>query len=81
MEFGINVLHQPKTPALSIMDLGKQLRECAGQGQTNKVHDLMCRGAPFTTDWVCISEFRQRKKTYFPPLFILIFQTNNEIFY
>lgn len=49
----INVLNQPKTPTLSIMDLGKQLLECAKDGQTSKVHDLMCRGAPFTTDWVC----------------------------
>lgn len=55
MEIGnvINVLNQPKTaPTLSIMDLGKQLLESAREGQTNKVHDLMCRGAPFTTDWV-----------------------------
>lgn len=49
----INVLNQPKTPTLSIMDLGKQLLECAKDGQTLKVHELMCRGAPFTTDWVC----------------------------
>lgn len=56
MELGnvINVLNQPKTPTLSIMDLGKQLLESAREGQTNKVHDLMFRGAPFTTDWVCI---------------------------
>lgn len=54
MEVGnvVNVLNQPKTPTLSIMDLGKQLLESAREGQTNKVHDLMCRGAPFTTDWV-----------------------------
>ena len=56
MEIGsmINILNQPKTPTLSIMDLGKQLLECAKDGQTSKVHDLMCRGAPFTTDWVCV---------------------------
>lgn len=56
MELGnvINVLNQPKAPALSIMDLGKQLLESARIGQTNKVHDLVCRGAPMTTDWVCI---------------------------
>lgn len=55
MEIGnvINILNQPKAPTLSIMDLGKQLLECAKEGQTAKVHDLMCRGAPFTTDWVC----------------------------
>lgn len=54
MELGnvINVLNQPKAPTLSIMDLGKQLLESAKEGHTNKVHDLMCRGAPFTTDWV-----------------------------
>lgn len=58
MELGnvINVLNQAKTPTLSIMDLGKQLLENAREGQKNKVHDLMCRGAPFTTDWVCIDE-------------------------
>lgn len=50
----INVSNQPKAPTLSIMDLGKQLLECAKDGQTTKVHDLMCRGAPFTTDWVCV---------------------------
>lgn len=56
MEIGnvINVLNQPKTPTLSIMDLGKQLLESAREGHTSKVHDLMCRGAPFTTDWVCL---------------------------
>lgn len=48
----INVFNQPKTPTLSIMDLGKQLLESAREGQTKQVHDLMCRGAPFTTDWV-----------------------------
>ncbi|XP_055321461.1 GA-binding protein subunit beta-1 [Sitodiplosis mosellana] len=54
MELGnvINVLNQPKPPTISIMDLGKQLLESAREGQTNKVHDLMCRGAPFTTDWL-----------------------------
>ncbi|XP_031618512.1 GA-binding protein subunit beta-1 [Contarinia nasturtii] len=54
MEIGkvIQVLSQPKTPAISIMDLGKQLLESAKEGHTTKVHDLMCRGAPFTTDWL-----------------------------
>lgn len=54
MEIGnvINVINQPKTPTLSIMDLGKQLLESAREGDTSKVQDLMCRGAPFTTDWV-----------------------------
>lgn len=54
MELGnvINVLNQPKAPQPSIMDLGKQLLESAREGQTKRVHELMCRGAPFTTDWV-----------------------------
>lgn len=43
-----------KTQQVSIMDLGKQLLEAASNGQSNKVHELMCRGAPFTTDWVNI---------------------------
>lgn len=57
MELGnvINVLNQPKAPQPSIMDLGKQLLESAREGQTKRVHDLMCRGAPFTTDWVSFS--------------------------
>lgn len=59
MEIGnvINVLNPTKTPALSIVDLGKKLLECAREGQTNGVHDLVCRGAPFTTDWVCHLNF------------------------
>lgn len=54
MELGhaTNVLNQPKAPAPSIMDLGKQLLESAKEGQKDKVFDLVCRGAPFTTDWV-----------------------------
>lgn len=67
MEIGsvINVLNQPKTPTISIMDLGKQLLECAKDGQTSKVHDLMCRGAPFTTDWVCVSMKNKTNPTVF----------------
>lgn len=58
MELGnvINVLNQPKAPTVSIMDLGKQLLESAKEGQKSRVHDLMCRGAPFTTDWVGIQK-------------------------
>lgn len=55
MELGIDNINQPKPPTVSIMDLGKQLLECAKEGETKKVHELMCRGAPFTTDWVCRS--------------------------
>lgn len=36
----------------SIVELGKQLLACAKSGDTDMVRDLMCRGAPFTTDWV-----------------------------
>ncbi|XP_014215452.1 tankyrase-1 [Copidosoma floridanum] len=36
----------------SIVELGKQLLECAKIGDTDLVRDLMCRGAPFTTDWL-----------------------------
>lgn len=36
----------------SIVELGKQLLICAQNGDTDMVRDLMCRGAPFTTDWV-----------------------------
>lgn len=68
MEIGnvINVLNQPKTPAVSIMDLGKQLLENAREGHTTKVHDLMCRGAPFTTDWVCFLRISTKLSPIFP---------------
>ncbi|KAI4498562.1 hypothetical protein M0802_006268 [Mischocyttarus mexicanus] len=36
--------------ALSIVELGKQLLVSAKQGDTETVRDLMCKGAPFTTD-------------------------------
>lgn len=42
-----------KARTVSIMDLGKMLLHCAKEGETQKVHELMSRGAPFTTDWVC----------------------------
>ncbi|XP_012276465.1 GA-binding protein subunit beta-1 [Orussus abietinus] len=38
--------------ALSIVELGKQLLLSARNGDTETVRDLMCRGAPFTTDWL-----------------------------
>lgn len=38
--------------ALSIVELGKQLLLSAKNGDKESVRDLMCRGAPFTTDWV-----------------------------
>ena len=39
----------------SIVELGKQLLKQAKLGKTNEVRDLMCRGAPFTTDQVCFT--------------------------
>lgn len=45
-----------KARTVSIMDLGKMLLHCAKEGETQKVHELMSRGAPFTTDWVCVSK-------------------------
>ncbi|XP_034944316.1 POTE ankyrin domain family member B [Chelonus insularis] len=38
--------------AFSIVELGKQLLANAAEGKTEAVRDLMCRGAPFTTDWL-----------------------------
>ncbi|KAJ8674844.1 hypothetical protein QAD02_010630 [Eretmocerus hayati] len=38
--------------ALSVVELGKQLLQSAKNGDTNLVRDLMCKGAPFTTDWL-----------------------------
>ncbi|XP_064470978.1 GA-binding protein subunit beta-1-like [Ornithodoros turicata] len=39
-------------PALSLVDLGKQLLEAAKNGETEEVRQLMTSGAPFTTDWL-----------------------------
>lgn len=39
-------------PSLSLVDLGKQLLECARNGETEEVRQLMTSGAPFTTDWL-----------------------------
>jgi len=36
-----------------MVELGKQLLHSAKNGDTEAVRELMCRGAPFTTDWVC----------------------------
>ena len=38
--------------SITVMDLGKMLLQYCREGETSKVHDLMCRGAPFSTDWV-----------------------------
>lgn len=51
MDIG-NIINHAKASTVSIMDLGKMLLQCAKEGDTPKVHELMSRGAPFTTDWV-----------------------------
>lgn len=52
---------QRSQDAFSIVELGKQLLISARNGDTETVRDLMCRGAPFTTDWVrffaCLLEY------------------------
>lgn len=48
----MNELNQSETLQNSNADLGKQLLESAIEGDTNKLHDLLCRGAPFHTDKV-----------------------------
>ncbi|XP_043515000.1 GA-binding protein subunit beta-1-like isoform X2 [Frieseomelitta varia] len=48
-----DVSHRARSQdALSIMELGRQLLFSAKYGDTDSVRDLMCRGAPFTTDWL-----------------------------
>ncbi|CAD1469789.1 unnamed protein product, partial [Heterotrigona itama] len=48
-----DVSHRARSQdALSIMELGRQLLFSAKYGDTDNVRDLMCRGAPFTTDWL-----------------------------
>lgn len=39
-------------PQTVITDLGKSLLQAAKTGNTEKVHELMSRGAPFTADWL-----------------------------
>ncbi|XP_055607067.1 uncharacterized protein LOC129754856 [Uranotaenia lowii] len=39
-------------PQNAITDLGKALLQAAKTGNTEKVHELMSRGAPFTADWL-----------------------------
>lgn len=46
---GIMGLQKPQTV---ITDLGKALLQAAKTGNTEKVHELMSRGAPFTADWL-----------------------------
>lgn len=47
-------------PQTVITDLGKALLQAAKTGNTEKVHELMSRGAPFTADWVIIHETERR---------------------
>lgn len=48
-----DVSHRSRSQdALSIVELGKQLLFSSKYGDTDTVRDLMCRGAPFTTDWL-----------------------------
>lgn len=42
-----------------MVELGKQLLHSAKNGDTEAVRELMCRGAPFTTDWVCVLAFKK----------------------
>lgn len=41
---------------MSLVDLGKRLLEAARKGQDDEVRNLMANGAPFTTDWVSLSD-------------------------
>lgn len=48
----INGLLTATKQTVSIVELGRRLRKCARLGNTEQVHELMTKGAPFTTDWV-----------------------------
>ncbi|XP_072744505.1 uncharacterized protein Atac3 [Anoplolepis gracilipes] len=51
--FDCNVSSHSRTQDASTMvELGKQLLKNARNGDTEAVRELMCRGAPFTTDWL-----------------------------
>lgn len=63
MDSGLTMNPAKTASTVSIMDLGKMLLVCAKDGDTSKVHELMSRGAPFTTDWVrFLNWFRFRRK-------------------
>jgi len=49
-----DVSSQSKPQNPSIVELGKQLLQNAKNGDTDGIRKLMCKGAPFTTDWVSI---------------------------
>ncbi|XP_011881177.1 PREDICTED: tankyrase-2 [Vollenhovia emeryi] len=44
--------HSRPQDASTMVELGKQLLQNAKNGDTEAVRELMCRGAPFTTDWL-----------------------------
>ncbi|KYN13725.1 PREDICTED: inversin [Trachymyrmex cornetzi] len=44
--------HSRPQDASTMVELGKQLLHSAKNGDTEAVRELMCRGAPFTTDWL-----------------------------
>ncbi|XP_018350006.1 PREDICTED: ankyrin-1 [Trachymyrmex septentrionalis] len=44
--------HSRPQDASTMVELGKQLLHNAKNGDTEAVRELMCRGAPFTTDWL-----------------------------
>lgn len=51
--FDCNVsTHSRTQDASTMVELGKQLLHNAKNGDTETVRELMCRGAPFTTDWL-----------------------------
>lgn len=50
--FQLNGTMSIQKPQTVITDLGKSLLQAAKTGNTEKVHELMSRGAPFTADWV-----------------------------
>lgn len=54
MDINNTISNVAKASTISVMDLGKMLLGCAKEGDTPKVHELMSRGAPFTTDWVWV---------------------------
>lgn len=46
----LNTFNVPTT----VVDLGKQLLQYARDGDLKGVKNMLSRGAPFTSDWVCI---------------------------
>ena len=57
------------------MELGRQLLFSAKYGDTDSVRDLMCRGAPFTTDWVCIFVINFYNQLHNNSIIIILFDS------